>query len=162
MSFCFSNFNAKQNLLFQTNIEEKSWRLPVSLFNRTKWTNGLVNILFCSDSRSSPRKVLYKKGVLKNFTKFRRKHLCQSLFFSKVADLRPATLLQKILWHMYFPVNFARFLRIFFFTEHLQTTTSGHSWVVALRCCEIEYPNHTFGKSLIQAANSLVSRQIFV
>ena len=29
-----------------------------------------------------------KKGVLKNFTKFTRKHLYQS-FFHKVADLRP-------------------------------------------------------------------------
>ena len=30
-----------------------------------------------------------KKGVLKNFTKFTEKHQCQSLFFKKVAGLRP-------------------------------------------------------------------------
>ena len=36
-----------------------------------------------------------KKSVLKKFTKFTGKHLCQSLFFNKVADLRPATLLKK-------------------------------------------------------------------
>ena len=36
-----------------------------------------------------------KKGVLRNFTKFTEKHLCRSLFFSKVAGLRPATLLKK-------------------------------------------------------------------
>ena len=35
-----------------------------------------------------------KKGVLKNFTKFTGKHLCQSLFFNKVAGL-PATLLKR-------------------------------------------------------------------
>ena len=29
-----------------------------------------------------------KKGVLRNLTKFTRKHLCQSLFFDKVAGLR--------------------------------------------------------------------------
>ena len=29
-----------------------------------------------------------KKGVLRNFTKFTGKHLCQSLFFNKVAGLR--------------------------------------------------------------------------
>ena len=29
-----------------------------------------------------------RKGVLRNFAKFRGKHLCQSLFFNKVADLR--------------------------------------------------------------------------
>ena len=28
-----------------------------------------------------------KKGVLKNFTKFTGKHLCQGLFFDKVAGL---------------------------------------------------------------------------
>ena len=37
--------------------------------------------------------VFCKKGVLKNFAKFSGKHLCQSLFSNKVADLRPATLL---------------------------------------------------------------------
>ena len=33
-----------------------------------------------------------KKGVLRNFTKFAGKHLCQSLFFNKVTG--PATLLK--------------------------------------------------------------------
>ena len=42
-----------------------------------------------------------KKRVLRNFTKFRRKHLCQSLFFNKLAGLR----------HRCFPVHFAKFLR---------------------------------------------------
>ena len=36
-----------------------------------------------------------KKGVLKNFTKFTEKHLCQRLFFNKDAGLSPATLLKK-------------------------------------------------------------------
>ena len=52
-----------------------------------------------------------KKGVLRNFTKFTGKHLRQSLFFSKVVALRPATLLKKRLWHRLFSVNFAKFLR---------------------------------------------------
>ena len=38
--------------------------------------------------RSSHSEVFCKKGVLKNFTKFRGKHPCQSLFFNKVAGLR--------------------------------------------------------------------------
>ena len=33
-----------------------------------------------------------KKGVLKNLAKFTGKHLCQSLFFNKVAGLRPEIL----------------------------------------------------------------------
>ena len=69
--------------------------------------------------RSSRPKVFCKKGVLRNFTKFTGKHLYQSLFLNKVAGLRPATLLKKRLWHRYFPVNFAKFLRAPFLTEHL-------------------------------------------
>ena len=65
--------------------------------------------------------VFYVKGVLRNFTKFTGKHLCQSLFFNKVAGLRPATLLKKRLWHRCFPVNFVKFLR----TPFLQNTSGG-------------------------------------
>ena len=36
----------------------------------------------------------YKKGIIKNFSKFTGKHLRQSLLFNKVAG-RPATLLKK-------------------------------------------------------------------
>ena len=45
--------------------------------------------------RSSSPEVFYEIGVLKNFAKFTWKHLCQSLFFNKVAGLMPATLLKK-------------------------------------------------------------------
>ena len=68
-----------------------------------------------SDKSSHPE-VFCKNGVLKNFAKFTRKHLCQSLFFNKVA-----TLLKKILWHRCLLVNFAKFLRILF----LQNTSDG-------------------------------------
>ena len=43
--------------------------------------------------RSSRPEVFCKKGVHRNFAKFTGKHLCQSLFFNKVAV--PATLLKK-------------------------------------------------------------------
>ena len=61
-----------------------------------------------------------RKGVLRHFTKFTEKHLCQSLFFNKVAGLRPTTLLKRRLQHKCFPVNFQKFLRTFFLTEHLR------------------------------------------
>ena len=48
-----------------------------------------------ASSGSSRPEVFCKKGVLRNFTKFTGKHMCQSLFFNKVAGLRPATLLKK-------------------------------------------------------------------
>ena len=62
---------------------------------------------------------------LKSFAKFTGKHQCQSLFFNKVARLRPATLIKKKLWHKWFSVNFAKFLR----TPFLQNTP----WRLLLR-----------------------------
>ena len=53
------------------------------------------------------------------FQKFTGKHLCQSLFFNKVADLSPTSLLKKKLCHASFPENFAKFLRTLFIIKHL-------------------------------------------
>ena len=64
--------------------------------------------------RSSGPEVFFKKDVLRNFPKVTGQHLCHSLFFNKVAGLRPATLLKKRLRHRYFPVNFEKFLRTSF------------------------------------------------
>ena len=69
--------------------------------------------------RSSHRRCSVKKCVLRNFAKFTGKHLCQRLFFNKVAGLRPTTLLKKRLWHRCFTENFAKFLR----TPFLQNTS---------------------------------------
>ena len=69
--------------------------------------------------RSSRPEVFGKKGVIKNFTKFTGKHLCESLFLNEVAALRPATLFKKKIWHRCFPVNFVKFFRTTFFIEHL-------------------------------------------
>ena len=38
--------------------------------------------------RTSRPEVFCKKGVLRNLAKFKRKHLCQDLFFNKVAGLK--------------------------------------------------------------------------
>ena len=38
--------------------------------------------------RSSRPEVFCKRGILEQFTKFKGKHLCQSLFFNKVAGLK--------------------------------------------------------------------------
>ena len=79
--------------------------------------------LFLNNEKQSPQ-VFYTKGVLKNFTIFKGKHLCQILFFNKVAGLRPATLLKKKLWHRCLPVNFVKILITPILTEHHQTTAS--------------------------------------
>ena len=70
--------------------------------------------------RSSHRKCSLRKGILRNFSKFTGKHLCQDHFFNKVAGLRHATLLKKSLWHSYFPVKFEKFIRTPFPKEHLR------------------------------------------
>ena len=53
------------------------------------------------------------KGVLRNFTKFTGKHICQSLFFNK-----KETLAQVL------SCEFCEIFKNNFFTEHLWTTAS--------------------------------------
>ena len=67
------------------------------------WRN--YGVSFIMKVRSSHQRCSVKKGVLRNFAKFTGKHLCQSLFFNKVAGLRPKAYT--------------------FFTEHPWTTASG-------------------------------------
>ena len=69
--------------------------------------------------RSCRPEVFCKKGVLRNFVKFTKKRLCQSLFFNKFAGLRPATLLKKRLLQRCFLVNFTKFLRTLFYRTPL-------------------------------------------
>ena len=107
-----------------------------------KWVKSLTCSLFCSCSvcsltnfalapcffdilaifavwGSSRPEVFCKRGVLRNFTKFTWRHLCQSLFFNKVAG-QACNFIEKRLWHRCFPVNFTKFLRTPFLTEHLR------------------------------------------
>ena len=55
-----------------------------------------------------------QKRCFKNFTQFTGKHLFQSLFFNKVAGLRPATLLKINFGTGVFLRNFVEFLRPLF------------------------------------------------
>ena len=68
--------------------------------------------------RSTPPEVVSKKGVLRNFSKFEGKHLCQGLFLSKVGDLLKESLAQV------FSCEFCEISKNIFFTENLRTTTS--------------------------------------
>ena len=88
---------------------------PSALLNRDSNTE-----LFCEHweifkntyvFRGSRPEVFRKKGVVWIFTKFKGRHLRQSLFFD---NFKKETLAQV------FPVNFAKFLRTPFFTEHLR------------------------------------------
>ena len=54
-----------------------------------------------------------KKGFLKKFSNFTGKHLYWSLFFNKIAGLKPVTLFKRLQYRR-FPVKFANFLRTSF------------------------------------------------
>ena len=72
-----------------------------------------------SHTRSSRPEVFCKKGVLKSFAKFTGKHLCQGLFFNKVASAACNFIKKETLAQVYFALNFVKFLRTPFFREHL-------------------------------------------
>ena len=73
--------------------------------------------------QKQPPDVFHDIGVLKIFAKLTGKHLCQSLFFNKIAGLRPATLLKKRFWHM-FSCEFCQIFKKTFFTDYFRTTAS--------------------------------------
>ena len=66
--------------------------------------------------------------------------------------LRLATLLKKSLWYSCFPLNFAKFLRIPFFTEHLWwlllrvDSTLDKTLIYIFYITEVKYINHNAKK----------------
>ena len=101
----------------------------------TPETNLNVSALVLSEAyKSSHQRCSVTKGVLTNFAKFTGKHLCQSLFFDKLARLNPCNFILKRLWYSCFTVNFANFLRTPSVTEHLWMTASEPNSMKDLLC----------------------------
>ena len=111
-----------------------------------------------------------KKVVPKKFAKFTAKHLCQSLIYKKVADLRHAILSKKRLRYRWFPVNFVEF----FWALFLRNTCSSmlmkkiqiemlFSMQLFIMCYPqidyrlLEYLNHPFSLSLLTSPNLNIS-----
>ena len=69
--------------------------------------------IICYSRQKQPPEVFCKQDVLKNFSKFTGKRLCQSLFFNK-----------KRLWHRCFLVNFCKISKSNLLIEHLRATAS--------------------------------------
>ena len=97
--------------------------------------------------RSIRQEVSYKKCSYK----FTGKQLCQSLFFNKVASLRPKTFLKKRLWHWCFPVNFAKYLRTYFLQNtsewlllNTTNTTDSHRFVTVIKINDGNNWKHIF------------------
>ena len=92
---------------------ETYWIYQPTGLNLPRWLHFFVyRPEHCYLYRNRHQRCSLSKCVLRNLVKFTKKYLCKSLFFNKVAGLRPATLLKKRLWHRCFLVNFEKFLRI--------------------------------------------------
>ena len=59
------------------------------IFDHKEFSVNVVLNYSCQNTqyKKQPRDIFGKKGVIKNFAKFKRKHLCQSLFFNKKETL---------------------------------------------------------------------------
>ena len=88
---CRENYIGESGRRISERIKDHNGRDLKSHILRHSVESGHANVSY----RSSRPEVFCKKGVLRNFTKFTGKHLCQSLFFNKVAGLWAATLLKK-------------------------------------------------------------------
>ena len=120
------------------NLKTRQWQIPLHkiffgwslvyrtylIIHRTEYLSKNVRYLTLT-VRANKIAIYFEPVVrrccaLKNFAKFIGKHLYQSLFFNKVAGLRPVTLSRKKLWHKCFPVNFTKFFKTPFLKEHLR------------------------------------------
>ena len=81
------NFDTQENTRRKINLKN-IFLILLKTQNFKGWNETRTNV------RSSHWRCSVRKGAFMNLAKFTRKHLCQSLFFSKVTDLRPATLLK--------------------------------------------------------------------
>ena len=172
-------------LIVKCNLADKShssssltdvFSKKVVLKNFGKFTGNYLSYRTFSSSRPE---VFCKKGVLRNLTNS-QENICArasffNLFFNKVAGLRPATLLEKRLWHWCFHVNFAKSLRTPFFTENLwetasyaiiillKRTTTCYSWgcLLVIRCKE-RRTEINFWTSIWTAPRKSMNKDIWV
>ena len=84
--------NREYKMYWQNEKIAKLWVL--SIFLTKEGLNKYIKLL-CEMKLREITDVFCKKGVLRNFAKFTWKHLCWSLFFNKLAGLRPESLLKR-------------------------------------------------------------------
>ena len=84
---------------------------PIYIINilELQQINSFLWLLQSNRSRSMD--IFCKIDTFENFVKFTGKHLCRNLFLHKVVSWKPATLLKSKLRHIYFRVNYVKFLR---------------------------------------------------
>ena len=93
--------------------------------DKTSWWGNTKNEWLYKSSRP---KGFSRKVITKNFAKFVRIYLCQTLMFVKVRRCRTATSLKRRLQHLCFVVNITKFVRTLF----LQTATGWLFLIIAV------------------------------
>ena len=111
-----------------------------NFFNIAKSTKFLdvTNIKFhnvAETDRSGHRRCSVKKGVLRNFAKFTGKHLCQRLFFNKVAG-QVCNFIKKESLAQVFSCEFCKISKNVFF---YRTPPDDCSWTEVLNTAETKY-----------------------
>ena len=86
------------------------------------YTKAGLKVAGISLCRSSHQKCSVKKGVLRNVAKFTGNHLCQSIFFNKVAGA--CNFIKKETLAQVFSCEFCEISKNTFFTEHVWATAS--------------------------------------
>ena len=125
----------------------------------TSITSFTLTVSHNHNFRSSHRRCSLKKGVLRKFSKFIGKQLCQSLFFNKVAGLRPqaCNFIRKETLAQIFSCEFCEIFKNTFFTEHLRTTASTISWKsrrTLKNCFVSSYPSFARRSGVSHLVNS--------
>ena len=126
-----STFAQNQQYLTARSIAGKYSNKVISLRSSYQATHFLHLGFFQLFSRASPRFPQVRKSESSNSSK---------VSISRSSRLRPATLLKKRLCHRCFPVNFVKFLRTPFFTEHL--------WWLLLHWINSLFPSRTINRLL--------------
>ena len=112
-------------------------------------SSDILPVVMLSNSRGSRLEMFCKKGVLRNFAKFIRKHLFQSLFFNKIAGMRPATLLKKRLLGQVLSCEFCKISKnTFLYKTPIKLRVHENSCTVLIPLCiknldlPISHTNH--------------------
>ena len=107
-------------------------KCKTSIIAHTERQTVLIKFELASN-RSSHQRCSVRKGALRNFTKFTWKHLCQSLFFNKVAgsDLwetlaQACNFIKKETLAQVFSCEFCKISKNTFLAEHLWATASSN------------------------------------
>ena len=109
----------------------------------------------------------YISDVLKDFAKFKEKHLCRSLFLNKVSACQPGNIFKKRLRHRFFSCKFQKSFKNTYFVEHLRTAASNHIYLIVFQKLSDTQKTHSYltvsiwhQNAFVQTNSALVKLQV--